>query len=81
MLEFHYKISAKQGFILCDEAGMKAALDIAGVRLPYPKSSIYVTGKSYTFRSEKEVTSVEMAVVVDLLREECGEVEFRRVFK
>jgi hypothetical protein len=81
MLEFHYKISAKQGFILCDEAGMKAALDIAGVRLPYPKSSVYVTGKSYTFRSEKEVTSVEMAVVVDLLREECGEVEFRRVFK
>jgi len=81
MLEFHYKISAKQGFILCDEGGMKAALDIAGVRLPYPKSSVYVTGKSYTFRSEKEVTSVEMAVVVDLLREECGEVEFRRVFK
>ena len=81
MLEFHYKISAKQGFILCDEDGMKAALDIAGVRLPYPKSSVYVTGKSYTFRSEKEVTSVEMAVVVDLLREECGEVEFRRVFK
>jgi hypothetical protein len=81
MLEFHYKISAKQGFILCDEAGMKAALDIAGVRLPYPKSSVYVTGKSYTFRSEKEVTSVEMEVVVDLLREECGEVEFRRVFK
>jgi len=81
MLEFHYKISAKQGFILCDEAGMKAALDIAGVRLPYPKSSAYVTGKSYTFRSEKEVASVEMEVVVDLLREECGEVEFRRVFK
>ena len=81
MLEFHYKISAKQGFILCDEAGMKAALDIAGIRLPYPTSSVYVTGKSYTFRSEKEVASVEMEVVVDLLREECGEVEFRRVFK
>ena len=81
MLEFHYKISAKQGFILCDEAGMKAALDIAGVRLPYPRSSVYVPGKSYTFRSEKEVASVEMEVVVDLLREECGEVEFRRVFK
>ena len=81
MLEFHYKISAKQGFILCDEAGMKAALDIAGITVPYPKSSVYVTGKSYTFRSGKEVTSVEMEVVVDLLREECGDVGFRRVFK
>lgn len=81
MVEFHYKISAKQGFILCDEAGMKAALDIVGIRLPYPKSSVYVTGKSYTFRSEKEVASAEMEAVVDLLRDECGEVEFRRVFK
>jgi hypothetical protein len=81
MAEFHYRIGAKQGFILCDEAGMKAALDIAGIRLPYPKSSVYVTGKSYIFRAEKEVTSAEMEAVVDLLRDECGEVEFRRVFK
>ena len=81
MNEFHYRISAKQGFILCDEAGMKAALDIAGIRLPYPTSSVYVTGKSYTFRSEKEVTPAEMEAVIDLLKDECGEVEFRKVFK
>ena len=81
MLEFHYKISAKRGFILCDEAGIKAALEIADIRLPYPKSSVYVPGKSYTFRSEKEVTPAEMEVVIDLLKEDCGEVEFRKVFK
>ena len=81
MHDFHYRISAKQGFILCDEAGMKAALDIAGIRLPYPKSSVYVPGKSYTFRSEKEVTPAEMEAVLDLLKDECGEVEFRKVFK
>jgi len=81
MNEFHYRISAKQGFILCDEAGMKAALDIAGIRLPYPKSSVYVPGKSYTFRSEKEVTPAEMEAVLDLLKDECGEVEFKKVFK
>jgi hypothetical protein len=31
MPEFHYRISARQGYILCDEAGMRAALDIAGI--------------------------------------------------
>ncbi len=81
MNQFHYKISAKQGFVLCDEAGMKAALDLAGIRLPYPKSSVYVAGKSFTFRAEKEVTSAEMEVVCDLLKDECGEVEFKKVFK
>ena len=81
MHDFHYRISAKQGFILCDEGGMKAALDIAGIRLPFPKSSVYVPGKSYTFRSEKEVTPAEMVAVLDLLKDECGEVEFRKVFK
>jgi len=81
MHEFHDRISAMQGFILCDEGGMKAALDIAGIRLPYPKSSVYVPGKSYTFRSEKEVTPAEMEAVLDLLKDECGEVEFRKVFK
>ena len=54
---------------------------IAGIRLPYPKSSVYVAGKSYTFRSEKEVTPAEKEVVVDLLKDECGEVEFMKVFK
>lgn len=81
MSDLHYKISSKQGFFLCDEAGVKAALDIAGIRLPYPKSSVYVPGKSYTFRSEKEVTPGEMEAVLDLLKDECGEVEFRKVFK
>jgi hypothetical protein len=81
MPEFHYRISAKQGFILCDEAGMKAALDIAGIRLPYPRSSVYVPGKSYMFRAEKEVMPAEMEAVRDLLKDECGEVEFRKVFK
>jgi hypothetical protein len=81
MHEFHYRISAKQGFFLCDEGGVEAALDIAGIRLPYPTSSVYVTGKSYTFRAEKEVTPAEMETVLDLLKDECGEVEFRKVFK
>jgi hypothetical protein len=81
MHEFHYRISTKQGFILCDEAGIRAALDIADISLPYPKSSVYVPGKSYTFRAEKEVTTAEMEVVLDLLKDECGEVEFRKVFK
>jgi hypothetical protein len=79
--EFHYKISAKQGFILCDEAGIKTALEIAGIRPPYAKSSVYVAGRSYTFRSEKEVTPAEVEAVIDLLRDECGELEFKKVFK
>ena len=61
--------------------GIRAALDIADITLPYPKSSVYVPGKSYTFRTEKEVTPSEMEVVLDLLKDECGEVEFRKVFK
>jgi hypothetical protein len=81
MHDLHYRISAKQGFILRDEAGMKAALDIAGIRLPYPEASVYVPGKSYTFRLEKEVTPAEMEAVLDLLKDECGGVEFRKVFK
>jgi hypothetical protein len=81
MQDFHYKINAKKGFILCDEGGMRAALDIAGITLPYPGSSVYIAGKSYTFRSEREVTPAQMEVVVDLLKDECGEVDFKKVFK
>lgn len=81
MQEFHYKISAKQGFILCDEGGLKAALDIAGISIPYPKSSVYVPGESYTFRAEKEVTPAEVEAVIELLKDECGDVEFKKVFK
>ncbi|MEW6670911.1 MAG: hypothetical protein AB1427_04360 [Thermodesulfobacteriota bacterium] len=81
MPDFHYRINAKKGFILCDVAGIRAALDIAGVTLPFPKSSVYVAGKSYTFRSEKEVTPDQMEGVIDLLKDECGEVEFIKVFK
>jgi hypothetical protein len=79
--EYHYRIGAKQGYILCDEAGIRAALDIAGINLPYPKSSAYVAGKSYTFRMDREVTPAEVEVVLDLLKDECGEVEFRKVFR
>jgi hypothetical protein len=81
MQEFHYRLSARQGFILCDEGGIKAALEIAGIRLPYPKSSVYMPGKAYTFRSDKEVTPAKIETVIDLLKEECGEVEFKKVFK
>jgi hypothetical protein len=81
MQDFHYRVNAKQGFILCDEAGIQAALDIADIKLPYPRSSVYVPGKSYTFRTDREVTPAEMELVLDLLKDECGEVEFRKVFK
>ena len=81
MQDFHYRVNTKQGFILCDEAGIQAALDIADIKLPYPRSSVYVPGKSYTFRTDREVTPAEMEVVLDLLKDECGEVEFRKVFK
>jgi hypothetical protein len=81
MQDFHYRVHAKQGFILCDEAGIQAALDIADIKLPYPRSSVYVPGKSYTFRTDREVTPAEMELVLDLLKDECGEVEFRKVFK
>ena len=81
MQDFHYRVNTKQGFILCDEAGIQAALDIADIKLPYPRSSVYVSGKSYTFRTDREVTPAEMELVLDLLKDECGEVEFRKVFK
>jgi hypothetical protein len=51
MKEFHYRVSARQGFVLYDKGGIKAGLEIAGIKLPYPKSSVYVPGKPYTFRS------------------------------
>jgi hypothetical protein len=45
------------------------------------EEALYVPGKSYTFRTDKEVTPAEMEVVLDLLQDECGEMEFRKVFK
>lgn len=65
----------------CDEAGLKAALEIAGITLPNPRSSVYVAGKSYIFRSGKEVTRDQMEGVLDLLKDECGELEFTKVFR
>ncbi len=61
MIQDHprYQLHPKSGtqYHLCPEKDVEAALDLAGITIPNPKSTVYVSGRTYTFSPDEEINS------------------------
>jgi hypothetical protein len=77
--EFWYQISVKKGqsYLLCEEKDIKAALELLEIR---PFSGKAKPFKSYTFRTEEEITKEKKGELLDLLKP-CGEFVLKEVFR
>jgi hypothetical protein len=59
---------------LCPEKEVETALDLAAIKIPNPKSTVSVAGRTYTFSPGKEITSEKEKILLDFLPC-CGEFE------
>jgi len=75
-----YQLRPKTGtqYHLCPEKEVEAALDLAAIKIPNPKSTFSVAGRTYTFSSEAEITSEKEKILLDFLTY-CGEFELVKI--
>jgi hypothetical protein len=75
-----YQLRPKPGtqYHLCPEKDIETALDLAGIRVPNPRSTVHVTGRTFTFSPEGEITPEKNALLLDALSY-CGEFELLKV--
>jgi len=71
-----YQLRPKTGtpYHLCPEKEVETALDLAAIRIPNPKSTISVAGRTYTFSPDEEISSEKEKISLDFLTY-CGEFE------
>jgi len=52
-----YQLRPKIGtqYHLCPEQEVETALELAAIKIPNPKSTVYVTGRNYTFSPAEEI--------------------------
>ncbi len=77
---FRYQLRPKAGsqYHLCPERDIETALDLAEIVIPNPKSTVLVTGRTYTFSPEGEITPEKKKILLDSLSY-CGEFELIKV--
>ena len=75
-----YQLRPKTGtqYHLCPEKEVETALDLASIRIPNPKSTISVAGRTYTFSSDQEITLEKEKILLDFLTY-CGEFELVKI--
>ncbi len=75
-----YQLRPKLGtqYHLCPEKDIETGLDLAGIRVPNPRSTVYVAGRTFTFSLEEEITPEKKELLLDSLSY-CGELELVRV--
>ncbi len=75
-----YQLRPKPGtpYHLCPEKDVETALALADIKIPNPKSTICVSGKTYTFFPGEEITPEKEKMLLDCLTY-CGEFELVRV--
>ncbi len=75
-----YQLRPKLGtpYHLCPVTDVETALELAAIKIPNPKSTICVAGKSYTFFPGEEITPEKEKMLLDCLTY-CGEFELVRV--
>jgi hypothetical protein len=71
-----YQLRPKTGTLyhLCPEKDIETAFELAGIRVPNPKSTVLVAGRTYTFSPEEEISKEVQKVLLDFLSY-CGEFE------
>ena len=75
-----YQLRPKTGtqYHLCPEKDVETALELAAIKIPNPRSTIYVSGRTYTFSPGEEIPPEKERVLLDCLTY-CGEFELVRV--
>ena len=75
-----YQLRPKTGtaYHLCPEKEVETALDLAAIKIPNPKSTISVAGRTYTFFPDEEITSEKEKILLDFLTY-CGEFELVKI--
>ena len=75
-----YQLRPKTGtqYHLCPEKDIETALDLAEIRIPNPRSTVYVPGRTYTFLPGEEITPDKIKTLLDSLSY-CGEFELVKV--
>jgi hypothetical protein len=64
-----YQLRPKTGtpYHLCLGKEVETALDLAAIRIPNPKSTISVAGRTYTFSPDEEISSEKEKILPDFL--------------
>jgi hypothetical protein len=75
-----YQLRPKTGtqYHLCPEKEVETALDLASIKIPNPKSTISVAGRTYTFSPDQEITLEKEKILLDFLTY-CGEFELVKI--
>jgi hypothetical protein len=75
-----YQLRPKAGtqYHLCPEKEVEAALDLAAIKIPHPKSTVSAAGRTYTFSPDEEITSEKEKILLDFLTY-CGEFELVKI--
>ena len=75
-----YQLRPKIGtqYHLCPEQEVETALELAAIKIPNPKSTVYVTGRNYTFSPAEEILPEQEKILLDCLTY-CGEFELVKI--
>jgi hypothetical protein len=73
---YRYQLRPKAGtqYHLCPEKDVETALELADLKIPNPKSTTYVAGRTYTFSQSEEIPAEKEKILLDFLTY-CGEFE------
>ena len=75
-----YQLRPKTGtqYHLCPDKDVETALELAAIKIPNPKSTIHVAGRTYSFSPGEEITSEKKEILLDFLSY-CGEFELVKI--
>jgi hypothetical protein len=76
MEHLRYQLRPKPGtqYHLCPEKDIETAFELADIRVPNPRSTVHVVGRTYTFFSDGEINPEKRNALLDSLTY-CGEFE------
>ena len=75
-----YQLRPKTGtqYHLCPEKDVETALELASIKIPNPRSTAHVAGRTYTFSPGEEISPEKEKILLDCLTY-CGEFELVRI--
>ncbi len=75
-----YQLRPKIGtqYHLCPEKDVETALELAAVKIPNPRSTAHVAGRTYTFSPDEEISPEKERILLDSLTY-CGEFELVKI--
>ena len=77
---YRYQLRPKVGtqYHLCPERDVETALELAAIKIPNPRSTAHVAGRTYTFSPGEEISPEKEKILLDCLTY-CGEFELVKI--